>query len=340
MTTHENRNPPNDSLIMSAEEWLNAEFSAEESEMLIGTPGNALVRPRTKNLIQAPEKAYKTTFLLRLTLGLSSGETAFPSLPVCRPQRVLYLHGELNPAELKERLRDAARGLSRPLDQFFQGRSLTANIVTEEGQRVIRELVEKYQPNVLVIDPWQSSIAGADENSFKEMSGATKYLDTLIEGYGLTLFIAVHMGKDHSRGARGHSLVAGWRDTKFTLTRDKNGLTVTVDPRWGASLNPLKLNFRDGTLLEGDAPRWTKQAEEIRALLSANQGRLSRGAIGLGLGLEGSTLRTALMRAEGKRAIRVDGEWVSLSSPASLPPSPNHPLLEGGGICDGDAGNQ
>ena len=156
------------------------------------------------------------------------------------------------------------------------------------------------------------------------MSGATKYLDTLIEGYGLTLFIAVHMGKDHSRGARGHSLVAGWRDTKFTLTRDKNGLTVTVDPRWGASLNPLKLNFRDGTLLEGDAPRWTKQAEGIRALLSANQGRLSREAIGLGLDLKGSALRTALMRAQAKGAIHVDDDVVTL--PPSPPSSPNHPF--------------
>src|ERR1700730_16496986 len=148
MTSPVTVNPPRNCLIMSAEQWLTAEFSVEESEVLIGTTENALVRPLTKNLIQAPEKAYKTTFLLRLTLGLSSGETVFISLPVYRPQRVLYLHGELNPAELKERLRDAAQGLSRPLEQFFQGRSLTASLVTDEGRGVSEKLVQEYKREV------------------------------------------------------------------------------------------------------------------------------------------------------------------------------------------------
>lgn len=310
---------------MSAEEWLTAEFSAEESEMLIGTPGNAIVRPFTKNLIQALEKAYKTTFLLRMTLGLSTGETAFPSLPVCRPQRVLYLHGELNPAELKERLRDAAEGLSRPLDQFFQGRSLTASLVTEGGRRVIRELVEKYRPNVLVLDPWQSLISGAEENSFKEMSGATKFLEELAEEFGLTLFIAVHMGKDPSRGARGHSVIAGWRDTAFTLKRVQSGLTVSVDPRWG-KLAPLKLRFQDGTLWEGDGPRWTPQERKIRDLLSANKGQLTRGQLAFGLGLEDSAFRMALKRTHESGAIDVDGEIIRLPVTSSRPASPIHPL--------------
>ena len=312
MTTCPNVDPPNNRLIMSAEEWLNADFHADESEVLMGTPGNALVRPLTKNLVQAPEKAFKTTFLLRLTLGLSSGKTVFPSLPVCRPQSVLYLHGELNPAELKERLRDAVQDLPRPLDQFFQGRSLTASLVTEEGRRVISDLVAKYKPNVLVIDPWQSLIAGSEENSFKEMSGAIKFLDKQIEDYGVTLFIAIHMGKDQSRGARGHSVIAGWKDTTFTLKKVKTALTVAVDPRWGSPPAPLELTFKDGTLWEGDAPAWTKQEEKIRALLMANKGQLTREQIGLGLGLEDSGLRMALKRAEKSGAIEVDGETIRI----------------------------
>lgn len=326
MATPPTVNPPKDRLIMSAEEWLTADFQSQDSEMLIGTPGNALVRPLTKNLIQAPEKAYKTTFLLRLTLGLSSGETVFPSLPVCRPQRVLYLHGELNPPELKERLRDAAQGLARPLEQFFQGRSLTASLVTEEGRRVIRELVEEYKPNVLVIDPLQSSIAGADENSFKEMSGATKFLDQLIEDHGLTLFIAVHEGKDAKRGARGHSVLAGWRDTRFVLKRNGTGLAVGVDPRWGTPPKPLKLTLCGGTLWEGNAPKWTNQAVSIRKLIEANAGSVTREQLKFGLELDDSGLRMALKRAQESGAIDVDGEFVRLPVNSSHPPSPIHPL--------------
>ena len=50
----------------------------------------------------------------------------------------MYLHGELAAAELKDRLESAANGLKGPLDKFFQGRSLAANLVTSERQRAMR----------------------------------------------------------------------------------------------------------------------------------------------------------------------------------------------------------
>jgi hypothetical protein len=326
MTTLETVNPPERHLtyILSAEDWLKADFSIAESEVIVGTANNPLIRPLTKNLIQAPEKAFKTTFLMRLALGLSTVQTVFSSLPVKNSRRVLYLHGELAPAELKERVLEAAADLKRPLDNFFQGRSLTASLVTISGQEAIRQLVDEYKPQVLVIDPWQSFIAGAEENSFKEVSPATVFMDKLIVECGVTIILAIHEGKDHSRGARGHSILAGWRDTLFALKRSGTTLTVKVEPRWAKPPDDLKLTFQDGTLWEGDGSRWTKQAEDIRALLSANQGRLSREAIGLGLDLKGSALRTALMRAQAKGAIHVDEGVVTL--PPSPPSSPNHPF--------------
>ena len=42
----------------------------------------------TKNLIEAPEKTFKTTMLLRLTIGMACGHTVYPSLPVARPVQV------------------------------------------------------------------------------------------------------------------------------------------------------------------------------------------------------------------------------------------------------------
>jgi hypothetical protein len=301
---------------------ISTEFRLDESEVLIGTPENALVRPLTKNLIQAPEKAFKTTFLLRQTLGLSTGETVFPSLAVNGCHRVLYLHGELAPAELKERLQEASRELRRPLDQFFQGRSLTASLVTDEGRGVIKDLVEEFRPKVLVLDPWQSFIAGSDENSFKEMSGATKFLDNLISDHELAVFLAVHQGKDPLRGARGHSILAGWRDSKFTLKRNGSGLTVEVDPRWAEPPTPLTLTFHGGTLWEGDRPKWTKQAETIRELLIANGGEVTRKDLKFGLGLDDSSFRMALKRAHDGGALDLDGETVRLPASSSPPASP------------------
>jgi hypothetical protein len=317
---------PNSSgnLILSAEDWLKADFTADDSQVLIGTQKNPLVRSLTKNLIQAPEKAFKTTFLLRLALGISTGETVFSSLPVKSPRPVLYLHGELSPAELKERLQEAAVGLRRPLDNFFQGRSLNASLVTPEGRTAICELWNQYKPGVLVLDPWQSFIAGADENSFKDVSPATTFLDWLIAKSQVTVFLAIHEGKVHKRGARGHSALAGWRDTLFKLKKSKDSLTVEVEPRWAKAPAPLKLTFCDGTLWEGDAPGWTLQAEEIRKLLQANEGRLTRKQVALGLGIKSDSIRMALKRAHNSGAICVDGDIVTL--PPSLLASPNHTL--------------
>jgi hypothetical protein len=327
MNTPATTNPsPSGNFILSADDWLDADFSLKESEVLIGCPKNQLVRPLTRNLIQAPEKAFKTTFLMRLTMGISIGEAVFPSLPVKTARRVLYLHGELAPAELKERTQEAATGLGRPLNNFFQGKSLNASLVTPHGQATIRQLAEEYGPEIIVIDPWQSFIAGADENSFKEVSPATAFIDRLIAECGVTVLLAIHLGKDHSRGARGHSVLAGWRDTLFTLKRTGTTLTVGVEPRWASPPDDLKLTFRGGTLWEGDGPGWTKQEEKMRALLMLHKGQLTREQVGFGLGLEDSALRMAIKRAHEHHAIDLDGENVRLPVTSSPPASPNQPL--------------
>src|SRR4029079_9848815 len=115
------------------------------------------------------------------------------------------LHGELSTAEIRARTIGASSELSGPYTNFLQGRSLEAHLVNEEGQRILEEWVRDYKPEDLVLDPWQSFISGCDENSFKDMSRATKFCDKLINEYGVTLWIPIHLGKVHQRGARGHS---------------------------------------------------------------------------------------------------------------------------------------
>jgi AAA domain len=314
---------PKHSLILNTEDWLNLKFLPEESEPIIGTAENPIIRPRTKNLIQAQEKAFKTTFLMRLLLGLSSGETVFPALPVVCPHRVTYLHGELAAAELKDRLESAASGLKGPLGKFFQGRSLAANLVTSEGQKAIEQLVEQYQPEILALDPWQSFIAGSDENSFKDVSEAAKFMDRLIAEYGLSIFLVIHVGKNPKRGARGHSFLSGWRDTKIDLKRDGNKVTVKVEPRWAKPPEQLTLMFGGGTLLELGPAVWTDQAKAIRSCVRSNGGTISRQELADQMFLFASSLRMALKRAQDSGAIVIDGDTVMLPSPVSvtLPPS-------------------
>lgn len=206
----------------SGDERLDLNLGVESADVIAGSTANPLIRARTKNFLEAPEKSFKTTLLLRWTAAAAKGASVFPSLPVLRSLKTLYLHGELSPSEIKERFRSSIQELERPFPNFYQGRDLKAHLIREDGQKAIRRLVYKYQPELLVLDPWQSFISGYDENSFKDMSTATHFLDTLIEDTGVTLIIPIHLGKDRSRGARGHSTLAGWRDTRIVLEPIKN----------------------------------------------------------------------------------------------------------------------
>jgi hypothetical protein len=295
------------------QEWINLELNADEKDAVLGTSENAIVRPKTKNLIEASEKSFKTTFLLRLLGGLSCGETVYPELPVERSRRVLYLHGELSDAEIRERTTSAAQSLvAQESANFWQGRALEAHLIEDSGRKKLRELVRTYKPDDLALDPWQAFIIGYEENSYKDMSEATKFCSELIEDYGVTLWIPIHLGKNRSRGARGHSIIAGWRDTRIQLTREDSTLTVGVDPRWGTPPKPFKLRFRDGTLWP-EVDGFSGRAAQIRQFVKDCGGSAPVSAVSDHLKLPSAdAFRKALTRAQLCGAIVKAGDQVIL----------------------------
>jgi hypothetical protein len=167
-------------------------------------------------------------------------------------------------------------------------------------------------PDDLVLDPRQGFIPGLDENEFRDVSKATHFMDQLIEDFGVTIYLVTHTGKDHSRGTRGHSSLNGWRDTLFALDR-KNGLvTVTVQPRWAAPVEPYNLEFRDGTVWSTEKSGFTRQANDIRKFLENSHGHSTKERIGAHLNKNGDALRKALKRAVEANAIAIDGNQVRL----------------------------
>jgi len=296
--------------VLTAEQWLN--LKTDISEPVLGSPEHCIVRPLTKNLIEAPEKAFKTTFTLRFTLGMSCGKTLFSQLPVLKPRRVLYIHGELSPPEIKERTRAAVVGLPRPLDNFFQGRDLRIHLGNKSGQNPLIAFVMTYKPEVVVLDPWQSFITGFDENSFEHISRVMHFLDTFIEDYKVTLFIVTHTGKDRSRGTRGHSSLAGWRDSLFKLNRAKGQdlVEVTVDPRWASPVKPFNLKFHEGILVPTDPRHLTPQMDEIVKMAMKEGGVTTKKAMAAALDIEGDTLSKALRRARKKGVISIKGKEI------------------------------
>lgn len=330
--------------ICTAAEWAGQPFKDAKYEALIGSAENPIIRPGTKNFVEAPEKCFKTTLLMRLMVSLASGTTLFPSLPVVRgPMRVLYLHGELSMREIEDRFLAAIGQKTvnektqravpiEKLDGFFMGKHLSAHLIrnrsasktcTADGQSVIEGLVKEYKPEILVLDPWQSFISGYDDNVFKDVSQALSFLDRLIETYTLTFFMAVHAGKDSSKGARGSSALGGWRDTNFLLKKrgseDDKQIVAHIEPRWAEPPNPFKLRFENGTVYAETV--FTGIPSNIRFFIEQFQTQHGASPTKSDLrawkktwtNMKDDTFRKNLQRAVQHGAIKIVGETLELT---------------------------
>jgi AAA domain len=300
-------------LIFTPKRWreVQHEMMQDKTPMLIGSPAGVIVRPSTKTIIEGAEKSFKTTLMYRQAMGMAFGHTAYSKLPVAQPVKVLYLHGELVISELDERRAAAMETIPPELldardDFFMDGRSVEAHLIRERGQTAMRTLVHRHKPGLLVIDPWQQFIEGYDENSVKDTSQATEFMDRLMfEVPGMAIFLVAHQGKDRTKGMRGHSSLAGWRDNLIRVKRKSTNdlkATVSVTPRWTMAPFDFQVRFKDGTMVEDE---FSPQTKRIREFVQA-KGSADRADIQSFLGSSAEAAKKAIQRALEEQAINKD----------------------------------
>jgi RecA-family ATPase len=71
----------------------------------------------------------------------------------------------------------------------------------------------------IVADTLSRALAGGDENSSKDMGGFVRNCDLIRSETGAHICVLHHLGKDESRGARGHSLLKAALDTELTASK-------------------------------------------------------------------------------------------------------------------------
>jgi RecA-family ATPase len=99
---------------------------------------HSIIRPGTKNIIEALEKTFKTTMVLQFTIGMACGHKVSPSLLVAYPVSVLYIHREMTVKELAERRKSSLQRIpTQPLtvgkSKVIDGRCLYAHLVNPTG---------------------------------------------------------------------------------------------------------------------------------------------------------------------------------------------------------------
>lgn len=79
---------------------------------------------------------------------------------------------------------------------------------------------EEERPALLVIDTISRVLAGGNENAPDDMGALVKSIDRLRDEIGCHVLAVHHLGKDQSRGARGHNLLHCAVDTEIEVVRD------------------------------------------------------------------------------------------------------------------------
>jgi len=98
--------------------------------------------------------------------------------------------------------------------------------------------------DVVIVDTVSRAMAGGDENSPADMGLFVQTLDRLRAYLGCTVIAIHHIGKDASRGARGHSLLRCAVDTEISVERCDDQVSVATVTKQRDGPAGMEIAFR------------------------------------------------------------------------------------------------
>ena len=97
------------------------------------------------------------------------------------------------------------------------------------------------EPVLVIVDTLSRVLAGGNENSPDDMGGLVRSLDRLRDTLHCHVLGVHHVGKDATRGARGHSLLHCAADTEIEVVRDNAPeCRARRSPSNGTDLRPVQ----------------------------------------------------------------------------------------------------
>ncbi len=113
--------------------------------------------------------------------------------------------------------------------RFFIGSEVPLYTDSTAWENVKKDLTElKAKPALIVIDTMTRLITGLDENSAKDASMVTKFMEQLARYYECFVLAIHHTGKDQNKGARGSSAFYANVDTVISTKLKQGGTELRV----------------------------------------------------------------------------------------------------------------
>jgi putative DNA primase/helicase len=128
--------------------------------------------------------------------------------------------------------------------RFFISSEVPLYTDTAAWENVKLDLAElKAKPSLIIIDTMTRLITGLDENSAKDASMVTKFMEQLARYYECFVLAIHHTGKDQNKGARGSSAFYANMDTVISTKLKQGGTELRVKKQKDADVSEESSNF-------------------------------------------------------------------------------------------------
>ncbi|GEM_PF-4370481 len=226
-----------------------------EAEVLI----EGLLAREEFMLLGGVKHAHKTTVMMNLGLHFASGEKQWLNFLIPRPGRFLMVQQELGEGEFRKRLRKVVDAGHFDPDNFFPytGTSEPIKLMKDEGFKRLRELCDKFKPDILGLDPLHTFMIGGEnrDEAFAAIRDRVNYLKTT---YNCGVITSHHFSSKRPKDDpdapaeaagffRGHSVLADAADVLFLLHRLQGGQKDNPNLRLAyEDYNQVEITLRNG----------------------------------------------------------------------------------------------
>lgn len=207
-------------------------------------------------LLHATAKTGKSMLALNIGLAIATGSD-FLGMPTTK-SKVLYLQTEIANYALKDRIEQMLEGESiKNYEDVKLNLLISSNRVRVdevEGISLIKKEIFKYEPNLLIIDPFYE-LHRRNEDNASEMGPVLSDIRAIARECSCAIILIHHQGKkgetnggNAGHSCRGSSSFADVPDCSISLSKDKNGYNLRGIFRNRIHLEDLKLKFNEDTL--------------------------------------------------------------------------------------------
>lgn len=265
--------------------------SADDPTWLI--PG--VIPARGIGMFYGQSGSYKSFLALDMALTLAFGIPGQWSAPPVKND-VLFLAGEGSIATARKRWpawMDFQQLEFRNDHRFFIKDNVPFFTDKEAWENVKIDLAElDVKPSLIVIDTLARLMTGMDENTSKDATLVTTFLEDLARYYECFVLVIHHEGKDKNRGARGSSAWQANMDMVLSTKKRQDGAEFRIIKQKDADVPDHGFYFKLGAHKDSVVLERTEQVlqdeqergksrfdwasvEEVTRVLQSNQGEMS-----------------------------------------------------------------